>query len=429
MRVADHLKMLKAPDSRDLKTFARIANNVDQWAFDKPAVEAYLTEILQSFHDAFDAQPDIFVKDIFFPNQLTLRATYARQDYVLSQFKKAKRTIKLESRQIALEQVYRSIVADLFDPYLSILVASFQLMEGTFHSFDIANLEKGELNKYEFLKKRVKPGGLLKGYFPVIRNAISHAGSHGIIRDKDHITFKNIKRGAQPGVSDTKTVSTGELSTYITQLIDLIVAIETAINIMGLDLKDVIINTPELARAFQSLMTQKQLAARRRKKDLAYGKIWHSHKLTPEAKRKYFIRLFAQGCQQNDMPAKNISFKDEFVIIQIPHQTLAGPEDKFLINRVAELINYLLLAEMFFHFQFTDFLVEELPSSGQESLQLSLKADDLKAYSLGEADIHDLMHDGKLFRDHQHQPIMVDFEKLKETELQSLKFGPKRKKR
>ncbi|MDB4918721.1 hypothetical protein [Mucilaginibacter sp.] len=429
MRVTDHIRLLKKPEKSDLKTFVRIEKIVHKWISTEAIATRYTEEILQLFHDAFGVQPVTFIKDLFFPNQLTLRATYARQDFILSAFKKAKRTIKLETRQIALENVYRSIVADLFDPYVSLLVASIQLKEGAFKSFELANLEHGEFNKYEFLKKRLGSDDLLKGYFSIIRNAISHAGSHGISRDGDHILFRNIKRSGQPSVSDTKIVTTAQLIDYIQDLIDFIVAIETAVNIMGLDMKDTIVQTSEAARAFQPLITQKQLAVRRNKNDRTYDKVWNSNKLSEEERRDYFIRLFAQGCQKNDMPARTIQFKDTFVIIQIPRKPLRGTEGQYLINRMAELINYLLLAEMFFHFKYSDYLVEEIKEPGEQSLQLWLKADELKAFNIGEASIHDLMHDGKLFRDTQHQRVVVDFDKLDETENLSLKFGRKRKKR
>jgi hypothetical protein len=429
MRVTDHIRLLKNPEKGNLKTFERIEKIVHKWISTKAIATQYTEEILQLFHDAFDAQPITFIKDLFFPNQLTLRATYARQDFILSAFKKAKREVKLETRQIALENVYRSVVADLFDPYVSILVASIQLKEGVFKSFELANLEHAEFNKYEFVKKRLGPDGLLKGYFSIIRNAISHAGSHGISRDGDRIVFRNIKRNGQPSVSDTKTVTTGELIECIQDLIDLIVAIETAVNIMGVDMKDIIAQNPEAAREFQPLITQKQLVARRKKNDSAYGKVWNNPKLSEGEKREHLIRLFAQGCQKNDMPAKTIQFKDTFVIIQIPRKPLDGTEDRFLVHRMAELINYLLLAEMFFHFNYPDYLVEEINEPDVQSLQLWLKATDLKAYNVGEASIHDLMHDGKLFRDQEYQPIIIDFDKLDETDSQSLKFGRKRKKR
>lgn len=429
MRITDHLRLVKNPDKGDLKTFDRLEKEISKWISADYVATQFVTEVLQLFHDAFDIAPKTFIKNIFFPNQLTLRATYARQDFILSQFKKAKRVKELESRQIALENVYRCIVSDLFDPYLSILVASAKLKEGIFLSFELANLEKSEFNKYEFLKKRLKPDGLLKGYFPIIRNAISHTGSHGVTRDNDQIIFKNIKRTGQPIVNGIKIVTTSELTNYIQDLIDLVVAIEASINIMGLDMMLIIAKTPELAREFQSLITQKQLAATRRKKDQIYNKIWNKENLSLETKQDYFIRLFVQGCEKNDMPATTIRFQDQFVIIQIPRKQLAGTADKFLINRVAELINYLLLAEMLFHFRFTDFLVEELHEPGAQSLQLWLKADDLKSYNVGEAHIFDLMHDGKLFRDREHEPIIIDFDKQDETDNQSLKFGRKRKKR
>lgn len=429
MKATDHLRFIKSPGKDELKALAKIDKNIRQWMSSDETATQFITEILQLFHDAYQIQPESFINDIFFPNQLAIRETYASQDFSLTQFKKAKNITKLVNRQLAFEQVYRSIVADQFDAYISILVASIQVKEGNFQSFELANLQKGEFNKYEFLKRRLKTDGLLKGYFPVIRNAISHAGSHGVKRENDHITFRNIKRGEQPTINNCKTVTTTELSGYIQDLIDLVVALEAAINIMGLDLKNVIMQTPTIAREFQSLANQKQLAERRRKKDRAYEIIWNSSKLSPEEKREHFVRLFAQGCEKNALPATTIQFKDKFVIIQIPKKPLAEPDDKHLVNRVAELIDYLLLAEMFFHFQFTDYIVEESKEPGQTSLQLWLKADDLKAYSIGEAHMLDLMHDGKLFRDEKHQPIIVNFEQLDEELRKSLSFDRKRKKR
>lgn len=429
MRVTDHLKLLKAPTIADLKTFGKIEKVVGRYISSATVADEFVGEIIGLFHSGFAQDPLTFINGIFLPNQLTLRATYDRQEFALSQFKKAKKTIKLEARQIALENVYRSFVADLFDPYTSILVACIQLKEGNFTSFERANLEQAEFNKYEFLKKRLKPNGLLKGYFPVIRNAISHAGSHGVSHNADRILFRNIKRSGQPSVSDTKTVTTAELAGYIQDLIDLIAAIETAVNIMGLDMKETIVQFPEAARGFQPLITQKQLVARRKKNDRAYGKVWNNPKLSEEEKRGHFIRLFAQGCQKNDMPAKSIQFKDTFFIAQIPREQLGGTEGQFVVNRMAELINYLLLAEMFFHFRYSDFLVEEIKEPGGQSLQLWLNAADLKAFNVGEASIHDLMHDGKLFCDTLHQPVIVDFEKLDETAIRSLTFARKRKSR
>jgi len=429
MKPTDYISLLKNLDKGDLKTFDKIGQVANKWISSNAIAQKFVGEIMRLFHDAYNKNPQTFVREIFFPNQLMLRATYAHQDFILAQFKKAKRISKLRDRQIALGNIYRNMVADLFDPYLSILVACIQLIEGDFHSFDVANLEKSEFHKHQFLNKRLKPTELFRGYFPIIRNAVSHSGSHSIEYDSEIIIFKKVRRDKHPSIGDVKKVTTSELVGYIQDIIDFVVAVETSINIMGLDMKDVIADNPEFAREFQPLLTPKQLASRRKKSDLSYSKVWHDKKLSQESKREHFIRLYAEGCQKNSMPAISVQFKDSFMIVQIPRMPLAGTEDRYLINRTAELINYLLLAEMYFHFEFSDYLVEEVKEPSQVSLQLWLKSEQLRLYNIGEADIFDLMHDGKLYKNTKYQPVIVDFTKLEEVKLTSLKPGRKRKRR
>jgi hypothetical protein len=59
----------------------------------------------------------------------------------------------------------------------------------------------------------------------------------------------------------------------------------------------------------------------------------------------------------------------------------------------------------------------------------SVKAGDLKAFNVGEAHTLDLVHDGKLYRDKEHQPVMIDFDELDASQMTSLKFERKRRKR
>jgi hypothetical protein len=59
----------------------------------------------------------------------------------------AEGSVEETEHEIAL---YRLMVSDLFDPYITILVASCEFIAGTFADLDAANFKMGELNKVEF---------------------------------------------------------------------------------------------------------------------------------------------------------------------------------------------------------------------------------------------------------------------------------------
>src|SRR5262249_45659239 len=135
--------------------------------------------------------------------------------------------------------IYRNIVADLFDPYLTLIVACFQFKDGVFTTLDDADLGQGERNKFEYLVSKVKriySGNptFLSGYDPVVRNAVSHTGARGVRYGADQVIFKNIKRGT-PAVVETVTWTFDELQLKMLQLLECIQSIETASEIFGLD--------------------------------------------------------------------------------------------------------------------------------------------------------------------------------------------------
>lgn len=67
-------------------------------------------------------------------------------------------------------KLYREIVADLLDPYLTLPVACFQWLEGKFTSLEAANFGASERSKAEYLGSRIKLTDptirLLSGYSP-----------------------------------------------------------------------------------------------------------------------------------------------------------------------------------------------------------------------------------------------------------------------
>ena len=92
-----------------------------------------------------------------------------------------------KSELIHLVQIYRLVVADVWDPYISLPFACYQFLENSFIDMVSANLGQGERNKAEYIERRLKALDpelrLLSGYDPIARNAVSHSGSHGVTSD------------------------------------------------------------------------------------------------------------------------------------------------------------------------------------------------------------------------------------------------------
>lgn len=75
---------------------------------------------------------------------------------------------------------------------------------------------------------------------------------------------------------------------------------------------------------------------------------------------------------------------------------------------------------MYFHFVFSDFLVEEQgPDKGKE-LQFWVNRNELRLYNLKECHPMDIIHDGKLYRNNVLIEMNVDFEELRRIQKESL---------
>ena len=420
MNLANNLRFLQNPTKKDLAALNKVEKSITKWVINPNIVEEYISEILQLFHDGYKVSPQTFIKDIFFPNQLILRATYYHDDSTIKEYKKVEKLIDNRAKQIKLVRIYRSLVSDLFDPYLSILVASVEIVEGNFQSIQLSNLGKTERGKVEFLTKRLKSSSLFSGYSPIIRNAISHSGSHGIIYEDNSILFRQIKRGKNPSIGESLKVSNEELVSYIQKILDFIVSVGASINLFGLDIQDIITKDIKLIQKFQYLISPKQLAKKRKRNDKAFSKIWENVDFSNTRKLEYFTSLFSAACEKNEMQVLSISFKKNFVIISVPWKIIDIQDDTALISRIMELTQYLCLAEMYFHFSYNEFLVEETGFEKERELQFWISGEDLKKYNLKESHPLDIIEDGSLFRNHDYIEINVDFVQLKRNIDQSM---------
>ncbi|MGE8423395.1 MAG: hypothetical protein ACN6PI_11230 [Sphingobacterium siyangense] len=202
MEYGSFLRLDKTASAKE--ALAEIKDICDENFSSEIAGKQLINEILGLFHEALETDDKAFLGKVFFENQKYLRLTYDHQDFIFRQWDDIKtRTDQMDRcMQMQLVNLYRNIVSDLFDPYLSIIIAAIRFKEGTFSSFNHANLSAGEFQKVQYASSRLKGTHMFSGYVPIIRNAISHSGTHSIVYRAEYIVFRKIQRKTVPEIAD-----------------------------------------------------------------------------------------------------------------------------------------------------------------------------------------------------------------------------------
>jgi hypothetical protein len=198
--------------------------------------------VLLLMHQARELDSQRYLREVFLPWGAMRRRTDLHRARLGQEFGRLDQ-FEANSDEDVLHAVnlYRSIVSDLFDPYLTLLVASYQFIEGTFSDISTANLEAGERNKVEYLTKRIRDHGgpqtLLEGYDPVVRNALSHTGSDGLVFERGAVLFRNIKRQS-PVAVETVRWRHDELQLRVIALVEFLWSLDASAQVFGIDCSD-----------------------------------------------------------------------------------------------------------------------------------------------------------------------------------------------
>ena len=161
--------------------------------------------ILLLIHAAKELDKKRFMTELFLPwvaiqRRLTVSRERIADEFIrIGEFPEGSR-----DELVHLVQTYRLVVADVWDPYMSLPFACYQFLENSFRDMVSANLGQGERNKAEYIGRHLKKLDpelrLLLGYDPCVRNAVSHSGSHGVTYEQDEVVFRSLRTAAM-GVS------------------------------------------------------------------------------------------------------------------------------------------------------------------------------------------------------------------------------------
>ncbi|MBE9601483.1 hypothetical protein [Pedobacter sp. MC2016-24] len=430
----DYRKFLKITRKKNIEVLDTVKGEAEFYFNDPEKGASKIDDLLQLFHSCYSIDKTIFLTEIFYENQRVLRNTYDHRDLILEDMDKLLKDseeAKDKRWQIRVINVYRSIVSELYDPALAIIVGCLKMREGSFTNFTNANLSMSESQKWNFAKSKLKKPSILEGYLPLIRNAVSHAGTHSIVYEEEQVVFRKIQRSENPEIVKVVKISNGELWGKLRSMLDFIVAMNAAIEIFALDTSDDIFSDERIKSAFMRILQPTKLYERWKKEEEAkYLVVWESTKLKDQDKIDYFLKKFVDaGAGKLKEGSVILNNKEGIFIIRVPVITKNKTTEDELLEQLKALIMICVLAHPFFSHRYRSFLLEEVTQEGGNAYQVWIQGDDIRDFLVGKASIEDLLHDGKIYRNRQDANVWVDFSALEERELKSLAPVLARKKR
>ena len=120
----------------------------------------HLHYLLGLLHDARAIDEGRFLREVFLPWVAVRDRTRPHAIRIYRELAQLSQLAPGTTDDVAhVVNVYRNIIADLLDPYATLIVASYQVLKGTFTTLVDANLVQGERNKIEYVEARMRERG------------------------------------------------------------------------------------------------------------------------------------------------------------------------------------------------------------------------------------------------------------------------------
>lgn len=423
MNSQDYLREKQNLTDNELEFIKAIDQRIRSKFHDVAITERLISEILDLIHQAYQIDKIQFVNEIFFEFYILREKTVVNLKRIYFELSNLK---NFESNSISesnhLINIYRNLVSDLFDPYISLLKASLQFSEGNFISFLDSNLGQGERNKYEFCLARMKPTTIFEGYDPIVRNAISHTGSDSIRITESEIIFRNIKRGNPPIVTSVKW--TNEiLQKKIYDLLNFVHSIDSSLEIFGFDITETIKSSKDLNLKFldQILETKDRLALQSSFDDII-EKIVNKQDFNLQQKLDALTTFYFLESKKRDLAVNRNLFNSEkkIVMIEIPKSEYDQSNEEQILSRFLEMLRFGILAEPCYRNWAKMIAVVEVDEDKNEYCKLIGEVDNFRDYNFENAGIVDLVNDLNYYFKGTKSEIIVDFTKIQELENNNL---------
>ncbi|MCX7588796.1 hypothetical protein [Phenylobacterium sp. 58.2.17] len=384
--------------------------------------------LLLLMHQARAVDSAGYLQRVFLPWVALRRRSEAHRKRIAEEFSRLsgfEAYSDADAAHIAIH-IYRPLVSDQLDPYLTLLVASYEFIAGSFVDIETTNVAMGERNKIEFLEARIRQGGgpanLLSGYEPVVRNAVSHAGSDGLVFEPGHVIFRDIKRQVPP-VIQTRRWSHDELHWRVLRLLEFLLSVDAATNVFGFDCLELLRGDYQTSALMDAIaLTSKQRRELRSRADDALDRIRTADDRPIEERVDILGKILFRECALREIPCQGVSFNwdHKVALVQVP----AGPplgDDDDVLARISALVRYAVLAEGVFGSMFGRFVVREMNGASQ-GLLVDLTHQSLQDYADERAGLIDLICEAKIFD--RATPIELSIDEAALVAAEDARLGP-----
>jgi hypothetical protein len=327
-------------------------------------------------------------------------------------------------------KVYRPLVADIFDPYMTLLTATYAFIDGSFINIETSNLNLGERNKAELVEARIRqfggPTNLLEGYDPTVRNALSHAGSDGVLYEPRSVLFRNIKRSPTP-IVESRRWSHDELHCHVIWLLELFMSIDAAVEIFGIDsLESVADREVSDSFVYHALDRDERLSL----SASISSKLEQLQTIDTLSEAERFdllSKIFFLQCGERGIPCTSAAYNGTHrsSIVVVPIEAKPNSDDE-IRQTTARLIRYLILARSVYGKLFDQFVVDA-EVDGASVMRISLPGQPLDEYIAEDAGLVDLLGDASIWL--EGTPFKLVFDPVALAEAEDVAIGPRHPRR
>lgn len=381
-----------------------------------------LEQILNIMHSAHSIDSQKYILDIFFEFQASKHKVKPHQDRIYGEMARLDE-FKPDSKEeaIFLVNIYRCLISDLFDPYITLIYASAQYVDGKFDSYIVSNLGQGERNKVEFCTSKLNNTSLFGSYNPIVRNAISHIGTDGVSYEKNKVIFKNIKRGNPPRVESVVWTNI-QIQEHIIELIRLTQLIDYTVDIFNLDISDQIKSDERIRHKYlDEVLTHSERKDLQQPFDIKIETIISSEKITLKEKITGLTSLFFIQCRERNLDVNNAGFHEESqtIIMEVKGLNVDINSQQDMTNSIMMAIRCGIAAEPCFKSLIKNYVV--LGDGKKESqFRLEAPASIFNDYNNEKAGLFDLANEIKASSGDMILNVNIDFDKIEEIEMASL---------
>ncbi|PAP74182.1 hypothetical protein [Rubrivirga marina] len=386
--------------------------------------------LLGLLHEARQRDETGYLQRVFLPWVAVKNRARTHAARVYSSFVGAFLDDDVAARSNELVRVYRDVVGDLFDPYATLVSASYQFIEGTFDGIEVANLGSTELGKVEYARSRIRRDNegwdLFQHYDPVVRNAVSHAGSHGYEVHEDTVIFRNVRR------SDRKVEvvrwTHDEVLQHTAGLIETVRSISLAENVFGFDCIETLMSGFDGVAALMNYAFDEDqrremreridagIPAIRAAPDMPFGeKMRRLREILDENLRVRGMTPPSAFVRSSENPTPLVLEVDDPEL----NRALAEAEtDEAVLNAAIPLFRYNLLAQTVYGDLFEPYVTRTPrgPDGAPSRVTLETPGALLAQYDDETAGLIDLMFESAIWIDGEEARVQVDFDAWAERE-------------